>query len=144
MWWRERSSGFSPTGHVLACYLVDTFDVVIRPMVYNCMFYFLILPNLPFWDAYKVFLGTSWYASGLAYVFSSLMDPAAASITLVCTVMVIGGLFSGVLPALASMRSRATACAPLHGLASSRRGRHRKGQVGDAGHARGEGQAVLP
>ena len=85
---------------------MDTFDVFIRPVIFLAMFYYFILPAISFWDAYVVFLATSWYGSGLAYMFAALMEPATASITLVCTLMVIGGLFSGVLPPLASLRGR--------------------------------------
>lgn len=103
MWWRERSSGISPMAHALAGATVDTFDVAIRPLLFILMFYYFILPTYSLYDGYRVAFASSWYVSGLAYLLSALLSPPAASISLVCLSMLLGGLFNGVLPTLASM-----------------------------------------
>ncbi|XP_073385802.1 ABC transporter G family member 28 isoform X2 [Physcomitrium patens] len=83
--WRESASGVNRLAFYLAKDMADIFNVVMKPLIYLSMFYFLSNPRSSFLSNYVVTLVLVYCVTGLAYILAILLEPAPAQL---CAVFV--------------------------------------------------------
>lgn len=78
--WRESASGINRVAYFLAKDVVDSFNVVIKPLIYLSMFYFFSNPRSTFTTNYTVTVVLVYCVTGIAYICAILLQPAPAQL----------------------------------------------------------------
>eukprot|EP00850_Spirogloea_muscicola_P018499 SM000170S02671 [mRNA] locus=s170:128164:135959:+ [translate_table: standard] len=78
--WRESASGINRISFFLAKDVLDLTNVFLKPAVYLSVFYFFTNPRSTFTANYIVMLALVYTCTGIAYVLSIVMQPAAAQL----------------------------------------------------------------
>lgn len=78
--WRESASGVNRLAFYLAKDMADIFNVVMKPLIYLSMFYFLSNPRSSFLSNYVVTLVLVYCVTGLAYILAIILEPAPAQL----------------------------------------------------------------
>ncbi|KAA8544091.1 hypothetical protein F0562_021732 [Nyssa sinensis] len=79
-YWRESASGMSSLAYFLAKDTIDSFNTIIKPVVYLSMFYFFNNPRSSILDNYIVLVCLVYCVTGVAYAFAIYLDPGPAQL----------------------------------------------------------------
>lgn len=81
VFFREAASGLNRLSHFLALETFDHVGTVLRSTTYFVMYYSFASPRAVIWQMLLVSMAITYSCTGLAYVLSQLMDPAAAQLS---------------------------------------------------------------
>ena len=76
-------SGLTSPAHLAALpqALVDLIWVLLVPVLFLAVYYYILLPEMSFGSFYVAALGVCWWMSGLAYLVSALVPARSALMT---------------------------------------------------------------